>query len=125
MTKEEAEIVFKDWQEYVEINDKLFQIFGSSIPKSFLPYPPVVLEEVMNIIAKKYFDRGNHEAVEIVQRNMSLIMCYKDDEEAIVDLLKSLRLTNPELRKLYVRNLQRSRDSWAELKKYKVSSSKN
>ena len=28
ITKEEAEIIFRDWQTYVEINDKLFQIFG-------------------------------------------------------------------------------------------------
>ena len=37
MTREEAEIIFRDWQAYVEINDKLFQIFGHQSRNRFCP----------------------------------------------------------------------------------------
>ena len=75
MTREEAEIVFRDWQAYVEINDKLFQLFGPSIPKSFLPYPPDVLEKAMNIIANVYFEADDGNACTMIQENMSTIPC--------------------------------------------------
>ena len=37
MTREEAEIIFRDWQAYVEINDKLFQILDHQSRNRFCP----------------------------------------------------------------------------------------
>ena len=118
MTKEEAEIIFRDWQAYVEINDKLFQIFGPSIPKSFLPYPPDVLERAMNIIANGYFEAGDGSTSTMIQENISAILSYKDDEEAIKNIVNGVRLKHVELRKIFIGKLQKSRDSWAKLRGY-------
>ena len=118
MTREEAEIIFGDWQAYVEINDKLFQIFGPSIPKSFLPYPPDVLKKAMNIIANVYSVAGDGNTCTMIQENISAILCYKDDEEAIKNIVDGVRLKHVELRKIFINKLQKSRDSWAKLKGY-------
>jgi hypothetical protein len=119
MTRDEAEIIFRDWQAYVEINDKLFQIFGPSIPKSFLPYPPDVLEKAMNIIASGYFEAGDGNTCTMIQENISAILSYKDDEEAIKNIVNGVRLKHVELRKIFIGKLQKSRDSWAKLRGYK------
>jgi hypothetical protein len=118
MTREEAEIIFRDWQAYVEINDKLFQIFGPSIPKSFLPYPPDVLARAMNIIADGYYEAGDGGACTMIQENISTILSYKDDEEAIKNIVNGVRLKHVELRKIFIGKLQKSRDSWAKLRGY-------
>jgi hypothetical protein len=118
ITREEAEIIFRDWQAYVEINDKLFQIFGPSIPKSFLPYPPDVLEKAMNIIANGYFESGDGNTCTMIKENISAILYYKDDEEAIKNIVNGVRLKHVELRKIFLNKLQKSRDSWAKLKGY-------
>ena len=60
MTKEEARIIFKSWQDYQEIGDR-FLSFMLRVPESFLPYPADTLEEALNIIAKDYFDSGDKE----------------------------------------------------------------
>jgi hypothetical protein len=118
MTREEAEIIFRDWQAYVEINDKLFQIFGPSIPKSFLPYPPDVLEKAMNIIASGYFESGDGSTCTVIKENISAVLSYKDDEEAIKNIINGVRLKHVELRKVFIGKLQKSRDSWAKLRRY-------
>ena len=118
MTREEAEIIFRDWQAYVEINDKLFQIFGPSIPKSFLPYPPDVLEKAMNIIANGYFEFGDGRTCTMIKENISIILSYKEDEEAIKNIVNGVRLKHVELRKVFISKLQKSRDSWAKLRGY-------
>ena len=118
MSKEEAEIIFRDWQAYVEINDKLFQIFGPSIPKSFLPYPPDVLERAMNIIASGYFESGDGSTCTMIKENISAILSYKDDEEAVKNIVSGVRLKHVELRKIFINKLQKSRDTWAKLRRY-------
>src|SRR4030042_4110955 len=70
MTKEEARKIFKSWQDYMEIADKLHKLF-CHVPESFLPYPVDTLEEALNITAKDYFDSGDKEMSENIQRTMS------------------------------------------------------
>jgi hypothetical protein len=115
MTIKEANRIFKFWQEYVEINDKMWKIF-TSIPKSFLPYPVEVLEEALNIIAKSYFDEGDSKTSEAIQSSIAMLIKYKDDEEAIIDIAENPILKTPELRKLYLKNLKKTSDSWLEMK---------
>lgn len=115
MTFEEAEKIFKFWEEYVEINDKMIKVFRS-IPKSFLPYPVEVLEEALNIMAKYYFENGDRRGAENIQGTMATLVYYKDDEEAIKDILESQKLKSPELRKLYIKNLKTACESWAKIK---------
>ena len=57
MTLNEALIIFKSWQDYMEIADKFFRLM-LPIPESFLPYPADILEEALNIVAKHYFANG-------------------------------------------------------------------
>ena len=121
MTREEAEIVFRDWQAYVEINDKLFQLFGPSIPKSFLPYPSDILEKALNIIAKVYFEAGDINTHTMIRESVTTILCYKDDEEAISNIVDGIRLRHAELRKIFIKKLQKSRDTWAKFKGYQPS----
>jgi len=68
MTTEKAEKIFKSWQEYMEIADKLQKILGPSIPESFLPYPPEILEEALNITAEKFFDAGDKRKLKLLKK---------------------------------------------------------
>jgi len=115
MTTEEANKIFQSWKEYIEINDKLWKIF-TDIPESFLPYPKEVLEEALNIIAKSYFDAGDRKTCDSIQANMCTLIKYKDDEEAIKAIVDSFILKDPGLRKTYLANLKKARDSWAKSK---------
>jgi hypothetical protein len=118
MTTKEAEKIFKEWQEYQEINDKLQKILSPSIPRSFLPYPSEVLEEALNMIAKRYFDAGDKEGSEFIQRSMGSLMSYKKDEEAVEGLIKRFNMLkdHADLKDISIANLRKSRDSWAKFK---------
>jgi hypothetical protein len=117
MDLEKAKRVFKDWQKFVEINDKLGLIF-SSIPKSFLPYPPDILEGAMNAVAEDYFNAGDHKTAEDIQNSIVTLIRYEDDSKALESMLKKLKIISehPDLRDTYLNNLKRTRDSWAKLK---------
>ena len=125
MTKEEARIIFKSWQDYVEIADKLHKLF-CQVPESFLPYPVHTLEEALNITAKDYFDSGNKEMSETIQRTMALYLTpyyftesgvtgIKFTDEESIELMKrklDLIENNPELKKAIVKSLKETQDSW-------------
>lgn len=129
MTLEEAKIIFSGWQEYIEIADKMHQIF-SVVPESFLPYPVETLEEALNIIAKDYFDAGNVKMAKNIQRIMAqhLVPYFfsesqvkPTDEEVLEKMLRDLNviLTHQGIKEIYLANLKRCRDSWAKTKKFK------
>jgi hypothetical protein len=118
MTIEEAQKVFKAWQEYVEIADKLQQVFAV-IPESFLPYPKGILAEALNTTAKSYFDAGNRRMSDNILNSMAAwLTCAKEDDEAIAAMKKELdlRLGNPDLRKATIEALRRTQESWARSK---------
>ena len=125
MTKEEARIIFKSWQDYIEIADKLSKIF-SVVPESFLPYPVDTLEEALNITAKDFFDSGDKKMSNNIQELMpSHLAPYYftesgvtgikiKDEEAIEWMKRELDLIekNPELKKTIVKSLKETQDNW-------------
>jgi hypothetical protein len=133
MTKEKAQKIFRSWQEYQEIADKLHTIF-TIVPESFLPYPVEVLGEALNVIAKDYFDAGNKETADAIQKTMvryltGYHLSFSDgmlaatelkltDAEALKRMKKSLdlMLDNPKLLEVQLKNLRKSRDSWMEFK---------
>lgn len=118
MTSEEANKIFKSWQEYMEIADKLDKLFAQ-LPESFLPYPSDILEEALNIVAKRYFDAGNKKMSETIQHTMSAFLSlHTKDEEALVSMNQGLKLIldNPELKKTYLEKLEECRDSWLKKK---------
>lgn len=123
MTLEEADKIFKGWQEYAEINDKLQQLFGFSscaIPESFLPYPRKILEEALNIIAKKHFDAKDYKTSALIQeQGFGSLIFYENDEIAIEKIVDGWTLKDPELRKISLSNLKKSQDSWERLKTQK------
>ena len=134
VTLEEAQKIFKQWQAYQEIGDKLHTIFNT-VPESFLPYPAEILEEALNIVAKHYFDSGNRRAAKNIQEMMMLHMggLYLStnskgkttalnrpmgDKEALKEMKEQLDfiITNPDLLKAKLKNLEKSKDSWAKFK---------
>jgi len=121
MTSEEADKVFKAFQEYIEVADKLSNVFHK-IPESFLPYPLPVMEEALNVVAKQYFDTGDKKTSRSIQELMAMHLGRVDkDKEALKAIKENLNLSfeHPELIDGKVSNLQRARDSWAEQRKKK------
>jgi hypothetical protein len=105
MTIDEAQVIFKSWQDYMESADKLSRLM-LPVPESFLPYPADVLEEALNIISKCYFDSGNKRMSENIKKSMSYLLPFfmtkaetgarRTDEEAISELSHfSVRVMRP------------------------------
>jgi hypothetical protein len=113
MNRTEAHKIFRCWQEYAETGDRFFQMMMSP-PPSFLPYPVPVLEEALNIVTKEYFDAGNRDAAETIQRTMAAYIPTESDEEALAGMHKMLTmiLSSPEMKKSILENLKRSQESW-------------
>ena len=125
MTKEDAGIIYQSWQNYMEIAEKLSCLM-LSVPESFLPYPVDALEEALNIIAKDFFDSGNKEMSETIQRTMALYLTpyyftesgvtgIKITDEESIELMKrklDLIEKNPELKKAIVKSLKETQDNW-------------
>jgi hypothetical protein len=115
MTFEHASKIFKVWQEYVEISNKMSIVFHT-LPESFLPYPLKVLEEALNFLAKRYHDAGDIESSELIKSSLGFLAFYSNDESALEEMQKVLNLMadNPSLKEVYLTNLKDARDSWAE-----------
>ena len=114
MTFEEADKIFKSWQNYIEIADKMKKIF-SSIPESFLPYPADILADALNIVAKQYLDDGNKRAAEVVQNTISYhLASHKVDEEAMESMKARLDfiLNDSKIRKIVLGKLKECQSSW-------------
>jgi hypothetical protein len=119
VTKEEAKIIFKSWQDYIETADKFSKLW-LPVPESFLPYPVKLLEEAINIVAEGYFDSGDHKMVKVIHETIGyLAWSTKDggvmtDEEALNGMKSKLEtiLRDPELTKALLRNLKASQESW-------------
>ena len=128
MEIDEAKIIFKSWQDYMEIADK-FKCLMLPVPESFLPYPADVLEEALNIIAKYYFDSGNKKMSEDIKNSVAAHLlpffitnnetgARRTDEEAITDMKKTLDLIeeNPELKKALLKSLKECQESWIKFR---------
>lgn len=122
MTKDEADAIFKAWQEYVEIADK-FRRLMITPPPSFLPYPLETMEEALNIVAKDYFDAGNRDAAKTIQTTMMSYLggyflskesSHLTDEQALRDMEKTLRLilSDEVLKHTVLKNLKECQKSW-------------
>ena len=72
----------------------------------------------MNIIANGYLNLAIAPPAAIVQENISAILSYKDDDEAVKNIVNGVRLKHVRLRKIFISKLQKSRDSWAKLRRY-------
>jgi hypothetical protein len=123
MTLNDALVIFKSWQDYMEIADK-FNRLMLPVPESFLPYPADILEEALNIVAKHYFDSGNKRMSENIKETMSYLLPFfmtkaetgsrRTDAEAITDMKKILDLIeqDPKLKKTLLKSLKECQDSW-------------
>ncbi len=123
MTINEARIIFKSWQDYMEIAAK-FQCLMLNVPESFLPYPADVLEEALNIIAKSYFDSGNKRMSENIKGTMSYLLPFfmtnaetgarQTEEEVITNMKKTLDLIEHDntLKRALLKSLKECQDSW-------------
>jgi|JI6StandDraft_1071083.scaffolds.fasta_scaffold237635_2 histone H3/H4 len=116
MKQEEAKKIFKLWQEFAEINDKLGKVFRS-VPVSFLPCPQENLEEALNIIAKNYYDIANHAAVNTIHEQMVSLARYKSDEDAFEDIVDDWIQKDPAEVKIQLENLKIAKENWLEFNK--------
>jgi len=116
MTLDEAEKIFKSWQNFMQIADKFFRL-QLPIPDSFLPYPMEALQEGLNIMSKFYFDSGDKTMSKLIQDTMwgYLTRCKKD-EEALEDIKNHLNFMfeNLELKKVLIEKLHESRDNFRQ-----------
>lgn len=125
MTKEEARIIFKSWQDYMEIAEK-FHILMLFVPESFLPYPARTIEEALVMIAKEFQDSGNTKMVELIQNSMGYFLSHffmgekqgamQTDGEAITKMKKMLDMIeeNTDLKKTMLARLRECQNGWIE-----------
>ncbi len=118
MTEERARKIFKEWQKFTEINDKLALIFSTSIPESFLPYRVEEIEEALNIVAESYFNAGQKENSKKIQESIVNLWVYNPDEEALKDMKKRLELilNDTSLKKTLLAKLNEFFESWRSFK---------
>lgn len=115
----EAQEIFKSWQDYMEIADKFHRLM-LPIPESFLPYPADVLEEALHIILKYYFDSGDKKMSENIQETMcAYLLPRRTDEEAITEMKKMLDLIEkePKLKKDLLKSLKEGQEFWIRSRK--------
>lgn len=89
----EVNKIYTAWQDYQEIHWKLVSL-SAFLPESFLPYPKNVLEDVLNIVAKKYFEDGNHRLYKAVLKTKESLLYYREDAEALILLEKAINMVN-------------------------------
>lgn len=117
MTYDDAFKIFEEWRKYTEIADKLTQIF-SALPESFLPYPAKVLEKALNIVAERYFNKGDKEKAKIIQNSMTgFLFCHENDEDAILSMCEKLEQMreHSELKNIYLEKLKSTHMTWFEI----------
>lgn len=129
MTKEEADIIFDSWKEYMESAEK-FMALGITPPQSFLPYPIETLNVALNMVAEEYFNIGDKKMVENIHETMgnhlsSYFLSFaegkavsldgpKTDEEMLVEMKERLEqlLENNDLKNMRLRKLKDTQDYW-------------
>jgi hypothetical protein len=118
MEYSEANKIWNIWRHwYWPCHFILGSIFFGSVPESYLPYPKEVLEEAINIIAKRYWDEGDKKMSDTIQDTMGSLLAYEKDEEALESLAKLS--SNPEMRKAmldFIANYKKDWLKWLEKK---------
>ncbi len=120
MTYEEAEKIFIEWKDYMEINEKLISIF-LTLPESFLPYSKNILEEALNIIAEDEFNNGSKDLSNNIIGTMGSLIKYEKDDEAIIKMSNFLeKLTKDpameNLKNIRLEKLNKARENWKRIK---------
>lgn len=118
MTNSEAHKIFKAWQEFAEINDKLRQLFMGSLPQSLLPYPKSDLEKAISVVANETAQRGDMQSADKIIEYGYTLMSYEEDNEAFKNIYKFMKMCaeSKELRLQCLKNLQECKDSWDQHK---------
>lgn len=127
MNLEEAQTIYKEWKNFLEIADKLNTIFFGKLPPSFLPYPPEIIESALNTIIEYKTKSGEEREIKLIKETASFYLTpyYFDfnnkseepivsDEKSLIDMKKSLEmiLDNDELKKTILEKLQEKQQSW-------------
>jgi len=117
MNFNEALKIYKKYQEHAEIHDKLTCIFAI-LPESFLPYPPNLIEEALNVIMEELWKDGDKKSIDIIKEAQAFLISYENDTESLERMIKTLTFLekNPELKKAKLDHLERSRKSWLDFK---------
>jgi hypothetical protein len=116
MNLDKAKKYFKIWQPYFEINDK-FSRLKWTVPESLLPIPKDIIEEVSNIIAKDYFERGDHKMSENMQTvGAGCWTLHESDSKALTETLKVISMTeeNPKLKEIILEGLNNSNEIFSK-----------
>lgn len=134
MKLQEAQNIYREWKDFLEIADKLMLIFPGSLPPSFLPYPPEIIEEALDIIIKSRMKDDNEREVELIRETASYFLtpfCFSalkseslkvTDYEALNSMRKSLELIldNEEFKNDILKVLKEKQVSWIKSKQNKL-----
>ncbi len=111
MTLDEANKIVRIWGAYLEYcHGRLQALFIASIPESLLPYPPDILEEALNIIAKHYHDVGDYDKSKLIQKSFDGLLLYSKDEEAIQSAAKVFNM--PDVKETIISNMKQFQKNW-------------
>jgi len=89
MDLKEAQKVVSEYGGFLECaNERFGAIFFTHIPQSLLPFPPEHIEEALNVVAKFYHEKGDMGKVRLHQEVMAELMCFKSDEDALLQAIK-------------------------------------
>lgn len=90
MNLKQAQKVVSDYGGFIEYALYRYNVvvFLEGIPESLLPYPPPVIEDAINIVAKYYHDYGNNKKAEALHECHACLRFFKDDEKSILEAVK-------------------------------------
>jgi len=111
MTLDEANKIIHIWGCYLEYcQERLQALFIASIPESLLPYPPEILQDAINIVAKYYHDIRDFEKYELLQKSFGRLCLYVKDENALQNAAR--KFNEPEVREAIISSMEKVQKNW-------------
>ena len=112
MTLDEAFRIIRILGRYIEYcQDRLQALFLISIPESSLPYRKEILKDAINIVAKYYYDIGDFEKCEYLQKKVFGRLCLYDKDEEVLKRA-ALKYNDPKLREVIISKMQIVQKNW-------------
>lgn len=126
MTYQEAEKIFKEYQDYMEIHSKMNLLFAS-LPESFLPYSADVINEALNIIAESFNNKGDNNAINKIRETQKFLFIYDVDEKALISMTRKLNIIQEDKRfkELFLKRLKENKEDWLKFKMNKLYDNKS
>lgn len=119
MKLDEAQVIYKSWQQFMEIADKYDRLFCVGLPESFLPYPRETLDKALDVVTKHLHDIGDERQLEDLNLTITrYLMEAKKDNEAIEDLSNMLDMfkKSPDLKETCLQKSAEGQEIWLNIR---------